>query len=134
LVDGAGRSTPIRLWPSEEPGTFVGRVAVSAGRYDVQVSTDAGASMDQTLEVLDAAAHVSRDPADTDETLRQVAEATGGVAVRADNLAPLESYLRDRATSYEDRVIRPARSPVLLLVFVAAVCAEWTLRRRRGLA
>ena len=64
--------------------------------------------------------------------LRLIAATTGGVAVSTADLAPLERHLRSLPSGDVERTVRPARSLALVIVFATLLCAEWTIRRRRG--
>ena len=135
LIGGDGSELVIRLWPTAEPGVFEGRFqAPSAGNYDLQVGTASGASIDEVVTVVAGARHPSGAAGDTASALRLIAAATGGVAVSAADLAPLESHLRSLPSGEVERTVRPARSISLVIVFATLLCAEWTMRRRRGRA
>ena len=67
-----------------------------------------------------------------ERALRLIAAATGGVAVSTADLAPLERHLRSLPSGEVERTVRPGRSLALVLVFATLLCAEWTIRRRRG--
>jgi hypothetical protein len=54
--------------------------------------------------------------------------------VSADRLTPLESHLVGLARPAVPKRIYPTRSPWWTLSFVAILCAEWWIRKRRGLA
>ena len=130
-VDGAQQT--IRLWPTAEQGVLEGRLeAPPAGTYDLQVSTATGATIDEVLTVVAEARHPSGIVEDTERALRVIAVSTGGVAVSAADLAPLERHLRGLSSGEVERTIRPARSLALVVVFATLLCAEWTIRRRRG--
>ena len=134
LVGADDRDEPIRLWPTAELGVFEGRFeAPSSGTYDLQVSTATGAIADEVVTVVAD----TRDGANSDESehaLRLIAASTGGVAVEASDLTPLERHLRGLTKGEVERAIRPARSIATLLLFVGLLAAEWTIRRRRGRA
>jgi hypothetical protein len=66
--------------------------------------------------------------------MRLVAAATGGVAVTDADFGPLERHLRGLAAADDQRAVHPWRSPWMLVVFVALLSIEWTMRRRRGLS
>jgi hypothetical protein len=131
LVGSGGIDDIIRLWPDVETGAFVARIeAPEAGDYDVQVSSG-GATADDILRV---AADV-RHPAgahDSGEVLKLLATATGGVAVGASDLAPLEQYLRSLPQRDVARVVHPTRSVWFVIVFASVLAGEWAIRRRRG--
>lgn len=132
LVGADGRDDSIRLWPTAELGVFEGRLeAPPPGTYDLQVSTATGASTDEVVTVVAD----SRDGATSDESeyaLRLIAASTGGVAVEASDLTPLERHLRGLTKGEVERPIRPARSILMLFLFAGLLSAEWTIRRRRG--
>ena len=134
LVGADYRDEPIRLWPTAELGVFEGRFeAPSSGTYDLQVSTATGAIADEVVTVVAD----TRDGANSDESehaLRLIAASTGGVAVEASDLTPLERHLRGLTKGEVERPIHPARSMATLLLFVGLLAAEWTIRRRRGRA
>jgi hypothetical protein len=129
LVREDGARHFVRLWPAAEDGVFEGRLdAPAAGRHVVQVSAGS-ATADVPLLVADAV----RQPRGLDrEALGRVAGATGGVAVYEANLAPLFAHLRDRQVM-QDATVYPLRSAWWFLAGIGALCAEWALRRRRGL-
>jgi hypothetical protein len=133
LIGPGGVAESIRFWPSPEPGVFEARAKVPPpGRYDVQV-TAGGATADAIL--LSASdARPSPRTMDAERGARLLASDTGGVAVSPDDLDPLERHLRSLSKSTAQSVSRPARSIWFTLCFAALLCAEWLLRRRRGLA
>jgi hypothetical protein len=133
LIDSRGRVDLVRLWPTAEPGMFAGRARlVETGNFDLQVRTDSGLTVDKQVSV----ASVARRPTPTDATVNEelalIAQATGGVAVDSD-LTQLEQHLRSIPVGEVERTVRPWRSPLVLMAFVALLSSEWTLRRRRGL-
>ena len=131
LIGSDGSEHVIRLWPTAEPGVFEGRFqAPPAGNYDLQVGAASGASIDEVVTVVAGARHPSG--AADGGALRLIAAATGGVAVSTADLAPLERHLRSLPSGELERTIRPARSMSLVIVFAMLLCAEWTMRRRRG--
>jgi hypothetical protein len=133
LVAADGAEQPIRLWPAAEPGVFEGRLeAPVAGSYDLHVSTSAGATVDEVLNVAAEARHPTGMLEPVDEALRLIAASTGGVAVDASDLLPLERQLRSLSRGEVDRTIRPARSLGLVVIFTTLLCAEWAIRRRGG--
>ena len=130
LIGRDGSQHVIRLWPTAEPGVFEGRFkAPPAGNYDLQVGTASGASIDEVVTVVAGARHPS---SVSTGALRLIAAATGGVAVSTADLAPLERHLRSLPSGELERTVRPARSISLVIVFATLLCAEWTVRRRRG--
>ncbi|MET0216166.1 MAG: hypothetical protein ABW292_24370 [Vicinamibacterales bacterium] len=134
LVGADGRDESIRLWPTAEVGVFEGRFeAPPPGTYDLQVTTATGASADEVVTVV-ADSPDGANPSESEHALRLIAASTGGVAVEASDLTPLERHLRGLTKGEVERAIRPARSMATLLLFVGLLAAEWTIRRRRGRA
>jgi hypothetical protein len=132
---GTGRQQIVRLWPTAEIGVFEGRVAaLPIGQYDVQVTTDAGAVGDDVLTVVSDASHAQADDQNGRESLRLVAASTGGVAAEASDLMSLERFLQSLPSGETTILWRPTRSPWCAVTIVGLLCAEWTVRRRRGKA
>lgn len=128
LKDGGVRQ-PIRLWPTAELGIFEGyTVASQAGSYEIEAT--AGRHAGRASVIVESSPR--RAGADDTGALKLIAESTGGVAVQADDMAPLESHLRKLAGQSERVMVRPMRSPWWLAPFALCLCAEWALRRRRG--
>jgi hypothetical protein len=133
LVAPDGTERPIRLWPAAEPGVFEGSFTGPApGTYDLQVRSSTGATVDEVVHVAAEARHPLGALDETDQALRLIATSTGGVSVDATDLTPLERHLRSLQSGEVARTIRPARSLAVLTLFVTLLCAEWTIRRRRG--
>jgi hypothetical protein len=129
LVREDGARQFVRLWPAAEEGVFEGRLdAPAAGRHVVQV-TAGSATADVPVLVAD---DVRQAPGLDREALGRVARATGGVAVEEADMAPLFAHLRDRQVM-QDAVVYPLRSAWWFVAGIGALCAEWALRRRRGL-
>jgi hypothetical protein len=132
---GAGREQVVRLWPTAEIGVFEGRVAaLSKGQYDVQVTTDTGAVGDEVLTVVSGATHAKATDENGREALRTIAASTGGVAVEQSDLTSLERFLQSLPRGETTGAWRPTRSPWFAITVIGLLCAEWTLRRRRGKA
>ena len=132
VIDSAGHVNIVRLWPTSEAGTFAGHVRFGeAGKFDLQVGTDSGVVVDDTLDVAAVARHPAASGEGTADTLRLVADATGGVVVGSD-LDPLARHLRGLSTGEVERVLHPWRSPWIVIAFVALLSTEWAMRRRRG--
>ncbi len=132
LVGADSRDESIRLWPTAELGVFEGRFEAPApGTYDLQVSTASGASADKVVTVV-ADTGDGANPGESEHARRLVAASTGGVAVEASDLTPLERHLRGLTKGEVERPVHPARSIATLLLFVVLLAAEWTIRRRRG--
>lgn len=128
---GARVDVPIRLWPTAEPGVYEGEWRPSAiGDYDIAVTarahrTDAPATVAATVSTGSTA-----DP----EGLALLARTSGGRVFPADRPVALVEGMKDafpaRAVS---RTGHPMRSPWWVVSFAGLLCAEWALRRRRGL-
>ena len=125
-----GSEQPLRLWPTAESGVFEGETtAAEAGRHDVRVM--AGASVGRAAFLVGKGLRraIAEDPG----ALKLIAGSTGGVAVRGDEVATLEDYLRKLSRGSERTSVRPMRSLWWMVPFAGCLCAEWALRRRRGL-
>ena len=132
LVGADGRDESIRLWPTAELAVFEGRFEAPApGTYDLQVSTASGASADKVVTVV-AGTGDGANAGESEHARQLVAASTGGVAVEASDLTPLERHLRGLTKGEVERPVHPARSIATLLLFVVLLAAEWTIRRRRG--
>ena len=110
LVGADGRDELVRLWPTAELGVFEGRFeAPSPGTYNLQVSTSTGASADEVVTVgVDTRDGMNSD--ESERTLRLIAASTGGVAVEASDLTPLERHLRGLTKGeVERRFVRRGR-------------------------
>ena len=118
----------VRLWPSSEPGVFIGRVRIpNPGEYVI----------DATAGPLTADAVVIGAPdaqnADDGEARREaIARATGGVVVKGDDLSPLVGAIRALPAPRLTHERRPTRSIWFVSAFAALLCVEWTMRRRTG--
>ena len=134
LVAPDGEATPIRLWPSAESGTFEARVrAPNDGRYVIEAAVgDVTAALPLTVTANARRAAPTR--RDEDVRAHLVAAATGGVVASEADLSAIEQHLRTLPPATRTERIHPTRSLVFVALFVAAGCAEWALRRRRGLA
>ena len=121
---------PIRLWPTAEPGVFVGEwrarawettnVTVMAGdlRADAVVRVAADASAPRwTTEDLDLAARATAGRVMPASQPRQLVD-----AMKA-------AYPASRVTERR----RIMRSPWWSVPFAALLCVDWALRRKRGL-
>ena len=130
LVAADGSQRFVRLWPLAEPGVFEGTIsAPEAGRYEARASLAGEPAAGAPLLVGEG---VRRPPEHDREAMDLVAAATGGVVTDGSNLAPLERHLRGlgRRDVPVDR--HPTRSVWWGVVFAAALCGEWALRRRGG--
>jgi hypothetical protein len=134
LLSKDGAAAPLRLWPTAERGAFEAVLqAPRPGDYTVEAASGSLVAED----VLTVAADLKRvTPTDAalDDEARLIATATGGVVVSVDAVTVLEDHLRSLARGRREVRLYPARSPWFAAAFVALLCLEWTLRRRRGLA
>ena len=121
---------PIRLWPTAEPGVFSGEWrAPHDGPFNVTSST--GALRGDATMV--AAADVETYP-DAAADLELFARASGGRAFSEGRLDDLIKALRDSyPAAWVVRRLHPMRSPWWCVPFAALLCAEWAVRRKRGL-
>ncbi len=134
LVGPGGVDRAIRLWPSAEVGVFEGRVVAPApGTYDLQVSS-ADATADMALISADRPRTPARGAIAERDRHQLISNATGGISVTADDLSALIEHLRGLGTVTRGETVHPSRSLWFVLAFVGLVCAEWALRRRKGLA
>jgi len=120
----------IRLWPTAEPGVFAGEWRARAwGATNVTV-TAGSLRGDASLTVSPDAAL----PRLSAEDLDLAARATGGRAIPASREPELVAALKAAhpASRVTERM-RIMRSPWWSLPFAALLCAEWALRRKRGL-
>ncbi|HEY0706831.1 MAG TPA: hypothetical protein VGG33_08545 [Polyangia bacterium] len=135
-----GRRVRLSSEPGTDPGTFdavvrpegpgVYRVAVRATASDGQLlgEAEAGRAID-----LDADEHRAVRP--DRAFLAEIARASGGAVVAANELDQWAERLRDRPAPVSDIHVRPLwHSWLVLLIALGCLAAEWTLRRRRGLA
>jgi hypothetical protein len=121
----------VRLWPTAEPGVFEGEWrAARPGTYNVTV-TAGELRGDVALAVAAAARHGSTaDP----EGLALVTAASGGRVFPHDQVPALVEAMQQAHP--RRRVVRashPMRSPWWVWSFAGLLCAEWAVRRKRGL-
>jgi hypothetical protein len=133
IVSADGDEQMIRMWPAGEVGAFEGRLRAPAeGRYDVRVSSGTASADDVLLTATDVGRPRPAEDARSDRA-RAIASATGGIAVSSSDTAALERWLGALPRSKVTKTVRPARSMWFVIAFAAVLCAEWALRRRRGL-
>ena len=127
--EGSATATePIRLWPALAPGVFEGRFTpADSGTSSVHVMAGRAEATDVVIQAGDGAS-VQGD----DEEARLVASATGGVVGTPDDIAPIVNHVRSLVRSRVPETRHPMRHGWWTLPFALALCAEWTLRRRRG--
>ena len=96
--------------------------------FDVRVSGGDGLVADAPL-VIAADARTRR----LDPSSEWLASATGGVAAHASDTARVETFLRQLPQPSAPAQVHPMRSGWWIVPFAVALCAEWALRRRKGL-
>ena len=135
--DGSERSAPLQPHPSEA-GVFIGELRLAdAGDYRLHMALDMD---EQVTRSADSRLLVTRagdeyfNAQPNEQLLGRIASETGGRHFAANELAQLVDAL--------DANPRGARSllrlelwdmPILFLLLVALLCAEWVYRRWRGL-
>jgi hypothetical protein len=127
LIAADGGATPLRLWPSAAPGEYEAVLdAPAAGRYDIRVSGPGGMTADRSLLVAGRTPRLSDVPA-------FISAATGGIAAHATDTSGVEDHLRGLSRPTARVPARPMRSAWWLVPLAGALCAEWGLRRSKGL-
>ena len=128
LIARDGSDQFVRVWPTAARGVFEGEIAaVATGTYDARAKI--GEYSADTPIMIEAG--LRQPPRYDAATLRMIAATTGGVAVDASDIGVLERHLRNRSRA-ESQQVRPMRSGWWSVPFVAALCAEWAVRRKRG--
>lgn len=122
---------PVRLWPTAEPGVYEGAWrAGPPGQYNLTV-TAGELRGDGTITVAgDVAQPAAADP----ESLAILTAAAGGQVFPVERVPALVQAMR--SAHPPRRVVRPVhpmRSAWWLLPFAGLLCAEWAIRRKRGL-
>jgi hypothetical protein len=121
----------VRLWPTAEPGTYEGSWRPSApGDYDIAVTLGDWRGDARLTADADVASVSSADPGG----LALAASTSGGRVFPADQTSILVDALR--STYPARRVTRPThpmRSAWWTVPFAGLLCAEWAVRRKRGL-
>jgi hypothetical protein len=122
---------PVRLWPTVEPGVYEGEWrARLAGLYNLTVAAGDWRG-DATIAVADDVTHATANDA---AALAQATGVTGGQAFPIDRAPALVEAMQ--AAYPPRRGVRPShpmRSPWWVLPFAGLLCAEWAVRRKRGL-
>jgi hypothetical protein len=135
VISGNGKTTEVE--PGARGESFVAEAGPFApGTYTVTLKNNVGkpAELSQSIEVVSASVEkreLSADP----ETMRQLAEISGGAVVTAKDVARLPEIVRrwDAARELSHRR-HPAWDRWWLLAGIFALLgAEWWLRRREGL-
>jgi hypothetical protein len=128
-VDG----TPIRLWPEAENGVFRGAFTARStpGRAAITVLAGGERPYDAAYEigVEDSGAQAGPGP-----PLALLSSSQRGIDVTPQRLGELGAFVRESVIGAAGGVEgRPLRASWWLFVFAGSLCAEWWLRRRRGL-
>jgi uncharacterized membrane protein len=136
--DGSIVDVPMQ-WSGDRSGEYVGTVgAAGEGQYEARIEARRGEkSLGTTV------AHLRAAPGDAEyfdatmhaPTLRRIAEETGGkyyAASSAQGLAEDLRYTGRGVTTVEERDLW--HMPIVFLLLVGLLCAEWGYRRRVGLA
>jgi hypothetical protein len=122
---------PVRLWPTAEPGVYEAEWrARAAGLYNLSVVAGERRG-DATITVAPDAVRAS---ADDPEALALAASASGGQVFPVGRMPALVEAMK--SAHPPRRIIqpsRPMRSPWWVLPFAGLLCAEWAVRRKRGL-
>ncbi len=118
----------VRLWPGPEPGSYEGEWRPArAGRYALDVTVGA-ATASAIGDVADAAA---TPPAD--EHAWDIAARGSGGGMFGDAASLVDALAARYPYVTVARPAHPMRTPWAAVAFAALLCAEWALRRRRGL-
>ena len=129
IVAADGGAWPVRLWPAAEDGVFDGHFrAPASGRLVVEISAGAVTSSQPLIVAAGSRSADAGSPA----SLRQLANATGGVTVSTSDLSRLNSFLAGMTRPLVMTAVHPARSTVFALTFITLLSLEWWLRRRQG--
>jgi uncharacterized membrane protein len=136
--DGSIVDVPMQ-WSGERSGEYVATVATSGqGAYEARIDASrAGQVIGSTM------AHVRAAPGDAEyfdatmhaTTLRRIAEETGGRFYTADTMQGLAEDLRYTGrgvTTVEERELW--HLPIVFILLVGLMCAEWAYRRAVGLS
>jgi hypothetical protein len=136
--DGSAADVPLQ-WAGDRPGQYRGTFPSSVGgRYQVTVEGQrAGASLGTSVvyarveasdaEYFDATMHP--------QVLKRIADETGGRFYTPENAAGLAEDVRyggRGVTTVEERELW--HMPIVMVLLLALVCAEWGYRRAAGLA
>jgi hypothetical protein len=126
-------------WDGKQDGLYRGTfVTADAGAYDVEVEAT---KADKTLGAnsLNVRAMPSDaeyfDPTMHEAPMRRIADETGGRFYTPDNMAGLAEdvrYAGRGVTSVEERDLW--NMPIVLIMLIGLMCAEWGYRRAVGLS
>ncbi len=124
---------PVRLEPVEGmPGLFQGFfVPKQAGRYELR-APDAGEKVANTVQInVEAVALERREPAMQEEDLKMLAERSGGKYFRVTDVPQLTEKLAGEPRITTARFTKELFDlPVLFVLLLVLMGAEWLLRRR----
>lgn len=122
---------PLRLWPTAEPGVYEGEWrAPEDGLYAVSVLAGEQRGDAMVAVASEAVQAVPADPG----ALALLAGATGGQVFPVSRAAALvEAMKAAHPARRVERAVRPMRSAWWVLPFAGLLCAEWAVRRKRGL-
>jgi uncharacterized membrane protein len=136
--DGSLVDVPMQ-WSGERSGQYTGIVpAVGGGQYEARIeATRAGEAIGTTV------AHVRAAPGDAEyfdatmhaPTLKRIADETGGHFYTSDTMKGLAEDLRYTGrgvTTVEERELW--HLPIVFILLVGLLCAEWGYRRAVGLS
>jgi hypothetical protein len=137
--DGTSETVPLQ-WTGERDGHYRGTfVSTKAGQYEIAVdATRAGGQTvgSSTAYVRAVPSEVEYfDPTMQAQPLRRIAEDTGGRFYTADTAQSLAEDVRVAGrgvTAVEERELW--NMPIVLMLLIGLVCAEWGYRRVVGLA
>ena len=135
---GSTLDVPLQ-WTGERDGQYRGTfVSTVPGAYEINVDADRnGKPIGTSSAYVRAGAADSEyfDPTMHEAPLRRIAEETGGRFYTTANVAGLAedvSYAGRGVTSVEERELW--NMPIILIMLVGLVCAEWGYRRAVGLS
>jgi uncharacterized membrane protein len=135
---GSTLDVPLQ-WTGEHDGQYRGTfVSTVAGAYEIAVDADrAGKPIGSNTAYVRAGAGDGEyfDPTMHETPLRRIADETGGRFYTTANVAGLAedvSYAGRGVTSVEERELW--NMPIILIMLVGLVCAEWGYRRAVGLS
>jgi hypothetical protein len=131
VAAGGDVDDPIRLWPTVEPGAYEGEWrARTTGPYSISVTAGEARGAAAFLVAADAVHASEADP----ESLAIVTRASGGQVFPIDRAPALVDAMKSRHPARTAMVpSHPMRSPWWLVPFACLLCAEWAVRRKRGL-
>ena len=128
ITNAAGVREMIRLWPGGRSGVLEASITASAAGHHTITASANGETADAIFRVEGQVVRARRDQA----AAAAFAAAASGGAVVAD-VEELLRRLRGIDAAPVTAAAHPMRSPWWILPFTGCLCAEWFLRRRRGL-